>query len=65
MIGFAEDRSIVIKPPDNSSCVIVWDRKDYLDEAGNHLKDTFTYKKVKFSDEGLVKLVEESYRMYK
>ena len=65
MTGHAEDRSIVIAPPDNGSCVIIWNRKDYLDEMENDLKDTFTYKEVKFSDECLVKLVDESYRMYK
>ena len=65
MTGHAEDRSIVIAPPDKGSCVIIWNRKDYLDEMENDLKDTFTYKEVKFSDECLVKLVDESYRMYK
>ena len=29
----AEDRSIVIKRADKSSCVVVWDRTDYLLEV--------------------------------
>ena len=37
MRGLAEDRSIIIKPADKGSCVVVWDRADYLAEAGNHL----------------------------
>ena len=28
-----EDRSIIIKPADKGSCVVVWDREDYLAEG--------------------------------
>ena len=35
MRGFAEDGSIVIKPADKGSCVVVWDRTEYLPEAEN------------------------------
>ena len=64
MRGLAEDMSIIIKPADNGSCVVVWDRADYLAEAENHLSDSRTYKEVKFGEEELVKLVEQSNRMY-
>ena len=64
MRGPAEDMSIIIKPADNGSCVVVWDRADYLAEAENHLSDSRTYKEVKFGEEELVKLVEQSNRMY-
>ena len=33
MSGLAEDRSIIIKPADKGSCIVVWDRADYLAEA--------------------------------
>ena len=33
MRGLAEDCSIVIKPADMGSCVVIWDRTDYLLEA--------------------------------
>ena len=61
----AEDHSIVIKPADKGSCVVVWDKLDYLAEAENHLKDNNTYQDVKFGDDDLVKLVEKSNQMFK
>ena len=63
--GLAEDRSIVIKPADKGSCVVVWDKLDYLAEAENHLKDNSTYQDVKFGDDDLAKLVEKSNQMFK
>ena len=42
------DRSIVIKPADKGSCVVVWDRTDYLLEPEKDLSDSSTYKEVKF-----------------
>ena len=63
--GLADDRSIVIKPAHKASCVVVWDRTDYLQEVEKHLSDSNTYKEVKFGDNKLVKLVDESNRMFK
>ena len=37
--SLADDRSIVIKKADNGSCVVVWDRDDYLSEAEKQLCD--------------------------
>ena len=65
MRGLAEDRSIVIKPAGKGSCVVVWDKLDYLAEAENHLKDNNIYKDVKFGDNDLVKLVEKSSKIFK
>ena len=65
MRGLAEDHSIVIKPAYKGSCVVVWDKLDYLSEAENHLKDGNTYNYVKFGDNELVKLVEKSSQMFK
>ena len=42
MRRLAEDCSIVIKPADKGSCVVVWDRTDYLLEVGKHLSDSNT-----------------------
>ena len=47
MRGLVEDRSIVIKPADKGSCVVVWDRADYLAEGENYLFGSSTYKEVK------------------
>ena len=41
MRGLAED-SIIIKPVDRWSCVVVWARTEYLAEAENHLSDSST-----------------------
>ena len=65
MRGLAEDTSIVIKPEDKGSCVVGWGRTDYLVEAENHLSDSSTYKEAKFGEKELVKLVEQSNRMFK
>ena len=65
MRGLAEDTSIVIKPADKGSCVVGWGRSDYLVEAENHLSDSSTYKGAKFGKKELVKLVEQSNRMFK
>ena len=35
----ARDKSIVIKSADKQSCVVIWDKEDYLKEAGRQLKD--------------------------
>ena len=48
MRGLAEDCSIIIKPADKGSCVAILDKLDYLAEAENHIKDSNTYKDVKF-----------------
>ena len=39
MRGLAEDRNITIKPADKWSCVVLWDREDYLAEAEKQLQD--------------------------
>ena len=38
MRGLAEDRNIIIKPADKGSCVVVWDREDYIAEADKQLQ---------------------------
>ena len=65
MRGLAEERSIIIEPTDIGSCVVVWDRANYLAEAENHLSDSSTNKEVKFGEEELVEFVEQSSRMFK
>ena len=38
MRNLNEDRSIIIKPTAKGSCVVVWDRKDYLAEGYKQLQ---------------------------
>ena len=47
MCNLAEDGSIIIKPTDKGSCVVVWDREDYLAEGYKQLSDSPTYVEVK------------------
>ena len=42
----ADDRSIVIKKADKGSCIVVWDRADYLREAEKQLSDKNVYQEV-------------------
>ena len=60
MRGLAEDQNIIIKPFDKGSCVVVWDRGEFLAEADRQLKDHGTYESGSFKDAGLIKLVEKS-----
>ena len=39
MKSLANDSSIVIKKADKGSCVVVWDREDYIAEAEKQLRD--------------------------
>ena len=46
MRGLAEDCNIIIKKADKGSCVVLWDREDYLAEAEKQLQDVDTYIKI-------------------
>ena len=61
----AKDRSIVIKKADKGSCVVVWDREDYIAEASKQLNDESVYKSVKFKDKTLQDLAEKSNNIFK
>ena len=66
MRSLAEDRSIIIKPADKGSCVVVWDREDYLPEGYKQLSDTSTYTEVKkYNDKLLLQLTEKSNKFFK
>ena len=62
--SLADDRSIVIKKADKGSCVVVWDRNDYVLEAEKQLIDATVYRDVSNSKEILTKLSEASNKMY-
>ena len=66
MRSLAEDWSIIVKPADKGSCVVVWDREDYLAEGYKQLCDTSTYVKVKgCNDQVLSQLIEKSGKSFK
>ena len=55
MRGLAEDRNIIIKPVDKGSCVVVWDREDYIAEIDRQIIDNETYESSSFKDADLWK----------
>ena len=46
----ADDKSIVIIKAEKGSCVVVWDREDYVSEANQQLKDMNVYTKICFRE---------------
>ena len=62
--ALADDCTIVIKRADKGSCVVAWDRMDYLLEAEKQLSDTNVYKSVKFNKKLFTDLVECSNNMF-
>ena len=62
--SLADNRSIVIKKADKDSWVAVWDRNDYLQEAGRQLSDAKVYKDIRNTENILSKLSEASNRMF-
>ena len=65
MKKLADDKSIIIKPADKGSGVVVWGREDYIAESRNHLEDADVYKDCSFDDNLLINLTEQSNRFFK
>ena len=53
MRSLVNDRSVVIKKVDKGSCVVVWDREDYIAEAERQLGDVTVYEDVTFKEKVL------------
>ena len=64
MQTLADDRTIVIKKTDKVSCVVVWNRNDYIKEAEKQLNDTSVYKDLSFIDRLLQELVATSNKLF-
>ena len=54
----------MIKKVDKGSCVVVWDRNDYLLEAERQLSDTKVYRDVSNTKNILSNLLETSNKMF-
>ena len=65
MRSLADDKQIVIKKADKGSCVVVWDRDDYLLEAERQLKDEKIYRSVTFNEKLIEDFTECSNKMFK
>ena len=60
-----DDRDIVIKKANKGSCVVIWDRNDYITEAESQLKNELVHKKVSFNQDMFCELVTESNGFFK
>ena len=58
--SLADDRNIVIQRADKDSCVVIWNRNDYLLEADKQLKDKKFYRDVEYNINSLKDLAETS-----
>ena len=65
MRALANDRSIVIKKADKGSCVVVWDRDDYIAEAEKQLSDENIYKDINFKNKILQELANNSNKLFR
>lgn len=65
MRGLASDRSIVIKPADKGSCVVIWNHGDYLAEAKRQLDDNTVYKNFNNREGYITNLTEQSNNMFR
>ena len=63
--ALANDRGIVIKKADQGSCVVVWDRNDYIALAEKQLSDENTYKDINFKDKILQELEDNSNTLFR
>ena len=63
--SLVDDRNIVIKKADKDSCVVVWDRNDYIAEAEKQLNNKSVYKNVTFKEKILQDLAETSNNIFK
>ena len=64
MRSLQNDRSVVIKPVDKGSTVVVWDRTDYFKEAERQVSDEKTYEKIRITEKDQVELVGKSKKLF-
>ena len=62
--SLANDRNIVITKADKGSCVVIWDRSDYIMEAEKQLNDKAVYKDVNFDKDLIPNLTSKSNRLF-
>ena len=64
MPSLQNGRSVVIKPADRGSAVVIWDRNDYLMEAEKQLNDKKTYEEIRITEKDQVELVERGNKLF-
>ena len=63
--SLADDSSIFVKKADKGSCVVVWDRWDYIKEAEKRLGDSTVYKEINYNKKILSQLVSSSNKYFR
>ena len=63
--SLADDRNIVIKKAYKGSCVVVWDRNDYIAEAEKQLNNKSVYNNVIFKEKILQDLAETNNNIFR
>ena len=61
----ADGRNIIIKKADKGSCIVIWDRNNYITEAESQLKNELVNKKIFFKQDMLCELVTKSNGFFK
>ena len=56
---------MLFKKADKGSCIVIWDRADYLREAEKQLSDKNVYQEVKFKKQMLSNLVDTSNKFFR
>ena len=62
--SLADDRNFVIKRADKGSCVVIWDRNEYLLQAEKQLRDKKVYRDVEYNVNILKDLAEASNEIF-
>ena len=62
--SLADDRNIVINKVDKGSCVVVWDRSDYVMEAEKQFNGLKVYKNISDNKNLIPKLTEKSNKIF-
>ena len=65
MRSLADYRSLVIKKADKGSCIVVWNRNDYLTEAEKQLENPNVYRKLTFNEKTFSYLVDCRKKFFK
>ena len=63
--SLADDWYTVTKKADKGSCVVIWDRNDFITEAEKQLSDKVVYMQVSFKEKNMCDLVEISNRFFR
>ena len=58
------DKTLVINSADKGSCVVIWNREDYLKKTNRQLNDYKIYRNVKHTKNMLSSLVDKSNNMF-